>query len=76
MNHIRFQISGPNSGVATGSLIMTIEAQSDYVVACIQKLQRQRIKYMVPKKKAVDDFQAYLDSYFPKTVWARKVISI
>ncbi|KAI0089422.1 hypothetical protein BDY19DRAFT_905762 [Irpex rosettiformis] len=67
-----FQISGPNSGVATGSLIMTIEAQSDYVVSCIENLQRQLIKYMVPKKKSVDDFQAYLDSYFPKTVWARK----
>ncbi|KAI0791579.1 hypothetical protein BC629DRAFT_370837 [Irpex lacteus] len=50
---------------------MTVEAQCDYVAACIQKLQRQRIKYIVPKKQAVEDFQAYLDSYFPRTVSRR-----
>ena len=50
-----------------------IEAQGDYVVACIDKFQRERIKTMVVRKAAVDDFQGYVDAYFPRTVFARRV---
>lgn len=67
-----FQMVGPNTAMALGSLVPVIEAQADYIVACIQKMQRQRIKTMVIRKEAVDDFQRYLDSYFPRTVFARK----
>lgn len=64
---------GPNSAMAVGSLVPVVEAQADYLVACISKIQRQRIKTMVVRKEAVDDFQRFLDAYFPRTVFARKV---
>ncbi|GJE94360.1 flavin-binding monooxygenase [Phanerochaete sordida] len=67
-----FQMVGPNTAMALGSLIPVVEAQADYVVKVIQKMQRQRIKAMTVRKEAVDDFQRYLDSYFPRTVFARK----
>ncbi|KAI0341446.1 putative flavin-binding monooxygenase [Trametopsis cervina] len=67
-----FQMAGPNTTVATGSLLTVLEAQADYIVSCLRKIQRERIKWMAPKRKAVDDFQAFLDSYFPRTVWAGK----
>ncbi|EKM58936.1 uncharacterized protein PHACADRAFT_205130 [Phanerochaete carnosa HHB-10118-sp] len=67
-----FQMVGPNSAMALGSLVPVVEAQADYLVACISKIQRQRIKTMVVRKEAVDDFQRHLDSYFPRTVFARK----
>lgn len=66
-------MAGPNTTVATGSLLTVLEAQADYIVSCLRKIQRERIKWMAPKRKAVDDFQAFLDSYFPRTVWAGKV---
>ncbi|KIP07559.1 hypothetical protein PHLGIDRAFT_70919 [Phlebiopsis gigantea 11061_1 CR5-6] len=67
-----FQLTGPNTGLALGSLVPIIEAQADYVVACIDKFQRERIKTMTVRKAAVDDFQAYVDAYFPRTVFARR----
>ena len=70
---IRFQLAGPNTAVAVETLIPILEAQADYIVACIDKIQRQRIKAMTVRKEAVDDFQRYLDAYFPRTVFARKV---
>ena len=66
-------MAGPNTAVALGSLVPILEAQAGYIVACISKMQRQRIKTMTVRKDAVDDFQTYLDSYFPITVYARKV---
>lgn len=66
-------MSGPNTTIATGSLLPILESQADYIVECLKKIQRQRIKTMTVRKEAVDDFQAFVDSYFPRTVFARKV---
>ncbi|KAE9409300.1 FAD/NAD-P-binding domain-containing protein [Gymnopus androsaceus JB14] len=59
-----FSALGPNSGVGAGSLLLLIEKQVDYAVAATLKLQRERIKSIEVKKKAVDDFDAYLESVF------------
>ncbi|KAI0337346.1 FAD/NAD-binding domain-containing protein [Trametopsis cervina] len=66
-----FQLIGPNAAFATGSMVMVIERQAQWVTKCVSKMQRQRLKSMVVRKEAVDDFQAYLDSYFPKTTFVR-----
>ncbi|KAF5345163.1 hypothetical protein D9758_009669 [Tetrapyrgos nigripes] len=47
---------GPNSGLASGNLLMTLERIADIEV----------------KKEAVDDFDEYMESYFPKTVFGQK----
>ncbi|KAJ8508460.1 hypothetical protein ONZ45_g9267 [Pleurotus djamor] len=67
-----FQGFGPNSGVGAGSLLIILEKQVDYAVAATLKMQRERIKSMEVKKEAVDDFDEYLESWFPKTVFGQK----
>ncbi|KAI0337347.1 FAD/NAD(P)-binding domain-containing protein [Trametopsis cervina] len=66
-----FQIIGPNTVFTTGSMVMVIERQAQYVTKCISKMQRQRLRTMVIRKEAVNDFQAHMDSYFPKTTFVR-----
>ncbi|KAF5356247.1 hypothetical protein D9756_003714 [Leucocoprinus leucothites] len=67
-----FHVLGPNSGVGAGSLLVLIERQVDYIVKAILKMQRERLKSMEAKKEAVDDFDEYLMSYFPKTAFGQK----
>ncbi|KAG6911287.1 hypothetical protein DXG01_002126 [Tephrocybe rancida] len=67
-----FQSLGPNAAVGAGSLLLVMEKQVDYAVAATLKLQRERLKSMEPKAEAVADFDAYLESYFPTTVYSEK----
>ncbi|KZT22657.1 FAD/NAD(P)-binding domain-containing protein [Neolentinus lepideus HHB14362 ss-1] len=67
-----FQSLGPNSGVGSGSLLVIIERQLDYAIHATLKLQRERLKAIEVKKEAVDDFDEYLEAYFPKTVYSEK----
>ncbi|KAF8900786.1 hypothetical protein CPB85DRAFT_1324906 [Mucidula mucida] len=48
-----------------GSLLVVAERQVDYAVAATLKLQRERLK-------TVADFDEYIDSYFPTTVFGEK----
>ncbi|KAI0948890.1 hypothetical protein AcW1_008635 [Taiwanofungus camphoratus] len=67
-----FMALGPNSGVGSGSLLVVIERQVDYAVEAAKKLQRERLKSIEVKKEAVKDFDEYLESYFPNTVYSEK----
>jgi len=60
-----FQCLGPSAAVGAGSLLLVLERQVDYAVAATLKLQREHLKSMDVKPEAVDDFDAYLESYFP-----------
>jgi hypothetical protein len=66
-NH--FMMLGPNSGVGSGSLTKIIESLGDYIVKCIRKLQKENIAAMHIKRRRVDDFNAYAQSYFRRTVY-------
>ena len=52
---------GPNAAVGTGSLLMVIEKQIDYIIMVAQKLQREHLKSIEVKPKAVRDFAKYVD---------------
>ncbi|KAF8203877.1 FAD/NAD-binding domain-containing protein [Pholiota molesta] len=67
-----FQALGPNAGVGAGNLLLIMERQVDYAVAATLKIQREHIKSMDAKPAAVDDFEQWIESYFPKTVFATK----
>ncbi|KAF7302712.1 hypothetical protein HMN09_00906100 [Mycena chlorophos] len=81
-----FQALGPNSGVGSGSLLIVIERVSkalvdavraaansvQYAVEATLKLQREHLKSMEPTKEAVDDWDAYIEEYFKKTVFGEK----
>ncbi|TDL19261.1 FAD/NAD(P)-binding domain-containing protein [Rickenella mellea] len=67
-----FQTLGPNSAVGSGSLLAIIEAEVEYAVAVVRKMQRERIRSVEVKREAVKDFDEYLEAYFPTTVYSEK----
>lgn len=64
-----FMILGPNSLIGTGSLSMMLESQTDYIVKCIRKMQRDHIASMDVKAERVEQFSQYIDEYFKQTVY-------
>ncbi|KAF7557067.1 hypothetical protein G7Z17_g898 [Cylindrodendrum hubeiense] len=64
-----FMIGGPNSGLGSGSLISVFEAQSDYIVKVIRKMQKEDYSTIEPKPERVGDFSQYVDEYFKGTVY-------
>ncbi|EXJ67884.1 uncharacterized protein A1O5_09231 [Cladophialophora psammophila CBS 110553] len=64
-----FLMLGPNSGVGSGSLTKMIEATGDYIARCIRKLQKDNISAMTVKAERLQDWSAFIDAYFPKTVF-------
>ncbi|TFK92443.1 FAD/NAD-P-binding domain-containing protein [Polyporus arcularius HHB13444] len=67
-----FMVLGPNSGIGSGSMLIMIEYEVMYAVQATLKMQRERLKSIEVKREALLDFDAYLESYFPKTVYSEK----
>ncbi|KAJ7610856.1 FAD/NAD-binding domain-containing protein [Roridomyces roridus] len=67
-----FQVMGPNSAVGSGSLLIVIERQVDYIVEATLKLQREHLKSMEVKVEAVEDWDAYIEHHFKQTVFSEK----
>ncbi|KAG9314939.1 hypothetical protein JVU11DRAFT_4047 [Chiua virens] len=63
---------GPNSSVGAGSLLIIFERQVEYAAAALFKMQRERLKSMEVKREAVEDFEQYIEAYFPGTVYSAK----
>ncbi|KAH7627614.1 hypothetical protein B0T09DRAFT_347398 [Sordaria sp. MPI-SDFR-AT-0083] len=59
---------GPNTTIGFGSLNRILEAQVDYVVSVIRKLQKEDYASMEPKPERVKDFVQFVDAYFKDTV--------
>lgn len=56
-----FFIGGPNALLTSASYMTLLDKKVMYAVEATRKLQRERIKSMVVKKDAVDDFDEYLE---------------
>ncbi|OSD03668.1 FAD/NAD-P-binding domain-containing protein [Trametes coccinea BRFM310] len=67
-----FMSLGPNSVIASGTLLPLLEYQVGYAVQAAAKLQRERLKSIEVKAQALQDFDQYLEAYFPKTVFSDK----
>ncbi|CAF3645406.1 unnamed protein product [Fusarium graminearum] len=64
-----FIMLGPNSALGAGSLTALVEAEGDYIIKCIRKLQKEDYASMMPKAARVGDFSEYIGEYFKKTVY-------
>lgn len=64
-----FMMMGPNSALGAGSLLVVLEAEGDYIIKCIRKLQKEDYVSMMPKRVRVDDFSELVDAYFKQTVY-------
>ena len=63
---------GPNSAIGFGSLTKMFEAEIDYIVKVIRKMQKEDYATVEPKKERVDDFSEYIVEYFKNTVYTDK----
>ncbi|KAL1617190.1 hypothetical protein SLS54_007967 [Diplodia seriata] len=63
---------GPNSGTVAGTIPMAAEAQTTYIARLLRKVSRQHIATAQPSRAAADDFVAYCDAFFPRTVFAER----
>lgn len=64
-----FLMLGANSGVGSGSLTKIIEAQGDYIIKCVRKLQKEDIGAMELSGRAMRDWIRHIKSYFQRTVY-------
>ena len=55
-----FLVYGPGSGLNSGTIFSMLEHQVDYIVKCVSKLQRERLKSMEPKREATRDWTQHL----------------
>jgi hypothetical protein len=62
-------VGGPGSGLGSGSLVSVFEAQGDYVVKAIRKMQKEDYATIEVKPERVADFSHYIDEYFKNTVY-------
>ncbi|EWG54448.1 hypothetical protein FVEG_17322 [Fusarium verticillioides 7600] len=60
---------GPNCPVENGSITGLLEAIVSYTVKVIKKMQRDNIKYFVPRQDVTDEFNDHAQSWFKGTVW-------
>ncbi|KAJ9145015.1 FAD/NAD(P)-binding domain-containing protein [Pleurostoma richardsiae] len=61
-------VNGPQCASATGTLPFATENQLTLVARILRKASTQDIRTMAPTRQAADDFQAYCEAYFPRTV--------
>ncbi|KAK7686490.1 hypothetical protein QCA50_010087 [Cerrena zonata] len=63
---------GPNSGVGSGSLLALIERQVEFAVEVVGKMGRERLGSVVVKREAVEDYDEYIEHYFPTSVYSER----
>jgi len=61
-------IQGPNAAGQSGTVPNQVETQITYIAKLLRKVSTQGIKSFSPSQAATDDFVAYCDAFFPKTV--------
>ena len=62
-------IQGPNGAGHSGTVPNQVETQVTYIAKLLRKVGNQGIKSFAPTQAATDDFIAYCDSFFPRTVF-------
>jgi cation diffusion facilitator CzcD-associated flavoprotein CzcO len=63
-------IQGPNAAGHSGTVPNQVETQVTYLAKLLRKVSTQAIKSFAPSQAATDDFVAYSDKFFSKTVFS------
>lgn len=65
-----FIFNGPYNCGGNGAAIPPIEVEGDYMIECINKIQRQNIKSMTPQMSAIEEFAEHADAIMLRTTWS------
>lgn len=63
-------LGGPYATGYSGTVPNNTENAVVYVAKVLRKIRSQGIKSIEPTKQATDDFVAYCDRFYPRTVWS------
>ncbi|MEN8160520.1 MAG: NAD(P)/FAD-dependent oxidoreductase, partial [Myxococcota bacterium] len=64
-----FMIVGPNSPIGNISIIDVSETQTKYILDCIERLDREPGRVIMPKREAAEAFQTSLREAMKGTIW-------
>ncbi|HJE53900.1 MAG TPA: NAD(P)/FAD-dependent oxidoreductase, partial [Acinetobacter pseudolwoffii] len=70
-----FQLLGPNTLLAHNSVIFMIEAQVDYILQLMQRVDQSYSDAIIVKEQAQDTFNQQVQHMFEQTVWQSGCIS-
>ncbi|CAI7629609.1 unnamed protein product [Penicillium bialowiezense] len=62
-------LGGPYASGHSGTVPNSVENVVTYIAKVLRKIRSQGIKSIEPSKQAADDFVAYCDQFYPRTVW-------
>jgi cation diffusion facilitator CzcD-associated flavoprotein CzcO len=68
-------VQGPNAAGHSGTVPNQVETQVTYVARLLRKVSQQGIRTFAPSQAATDDFVAYSDAFFPRTVFSENCSS-
>ena len=68
-------IQGPNATGHAGTVPNQVETQVTYVARLLRKVSQQGIQTFAPSQAATDDFIAYSDEFFSRTVFSENCSS-
>ncbi|CAG8185209.1 unnamed protein product [Penicillium salamii] len=63
-------LGGPYASGHSGTVPNSVENVVTYIAKVLRKIRSQGIKSIEPAKQAADDFIAYCDQFYPRTVWS------
>jgi len=64
-----FMLVGPNTGLGHNSIVFMIEAQVHYVMQCIERLQREDLRYLDVRTDRQREFNARIQERMKNAVW-------
>ncbi len=65
-----FMLLGPNSATGHTSALIMIESQADYVIKCLQMIDKGSVRHLDPDPKAVAQYNARLQRDMKKMVFS------
>lgn len=64
-----FIINGPNTGLGHNSVVYIIEAQVDYILGALDRIEAQNVEVIEAKQDAEEAYMTRLDDRAQGTVW-------
>ena len=65
-----FMLLGPNTALGHNSIIFMIESQINYVMQCLDEMDRRQAASMLVKDSAVESYNARIQASLKKMVWS------
>ena len=62
---------GPNTNLGHNSIIFMIECQAEYILQCVERLGKRRLRFLDLKPEVQREFNERLHQDLSRTAWAK-----